>query len=231
MEMLPVFNETNITNTLSDSIKNNYLTLFSLNRTILGDKVTKTISGLIMQQLLTLIQSHQINEHIIFVIDEVAVVENPILCRFLSEARKYNLSLILAGQYFNQISDKLKEAIFANIINYYIFRVSRMDANLLVDNLDIKIPIEDTKETKIKLLSNLNNRECIVRVSNNDILIPSFKASTVNFTSIPRVIKEKDIKPSIPKIENKAPKANFTITNNINLSDILKLNSTNRKVN
>lgn len=231
MEMLPVFNETNITNTLSDSIKNNYLTLFSLNRTILGDKVTKTISGLIMQQLLTLIQSHQINEHIIFVIDEVAVVENPILCRFLSEARKYNLSLILAGQYFNQISDKLKEAIFANIINYYIFRVSRMDANLLVDNLDIKIPIEDTKETKIKLLSNLNNRECIVRVSNNDILIPSFKASTVNFTSIPRVIKEKDIKPSIPKIENKAPKANFTITNNINLNDILKLNSTNRKVN
>lgn len=231
MEMLPVFNETNITNTLADSIHNNYLTLFSLNRTILGDKVAKTISGLIMQQLLTIIQSNAINEHIIFVIDEVAVVENPILCRFLSEARKYNLSLILAGQYFNQISDNLKEAIFANVINYYIFRVSRMDANLLVDNLDIKIPIDDTKDTKIKLLSSLNNRECIVRVSNNDVLIPAFKASTINFTSIPRIKKEINVLSTFPKVEQPSTQTNFTIGNNINLNDILKINSTNRKVN
>ena len=124
MEMIPVFNSEEKTDNLKNTIHNNYLTLFSLDRTKLGDKVTKTISGLIMQQLLTLIQKHEIEEHIIFIIDEVAIIENPILSRYLSEARKYNLSLVLAGQYFNQISDELKNSIFANVINYFIFRVA-----------------------------------------------------------------------------------------------------------
>lgn len=236
MELLPVFNEEHITNNLKNSIENNFLTLFSLNRTILGDKVTKTISGLLMQQLLTLIQSNTFNEHIIFVIDEVAVVENPILCRFLSEARKYNLSLILAGQYFNQISPTLKEAIFANVINYYIFRVSRLDATLLVDNLDIKIPSDDSKETKIKLLSSLNNRECIIRVSNNNILFPSLKAKTLDFISIPR-IKSKTNYPTNNLINNNQNddeiknNTNFTLNSNISLNEILSINSTGRRVN
>ena len=70
----------------------------------------------------------KVEEHIIFVVDEVAVVENPILRRFLSEARKYNVSLVLAQQYFSQISDELQKSIFANVLNYYIFRVSISDA-------------------------------------------------------------------------------------------------------
>ncbi len=52
MEMIPVFNsEQNIAN-LKNTIKENFFTLFSLDRIKLGEKVTKTISGLIMQQLL-----------------------------------------------------------------------------------------------------------------------------------------------------------------------------------
>ena len=96
MEMIPVFNSEQTNENLKNTIHDNFLTLFSLDRTKLGDKVTKTISGLIMQQLLTIIQKQEIDEHIIFIIDEVAVVENPILSRYLSEARKYNLSLITA---------------------------------------------------------------------------------------------------------------------------------------
>ena len=98
-----------------------------------------------MQQLFTIVREKEIDEHIIFVIDEVATIENSILSRLLSEARKYNLSLVLIGQYFNQISDNLRNSIFANVINYYIFRVSKLDANILVDSLNMKIPLDDTK--------------------------------------------------------------------------------------
>lgn len=77
MEMLPVFNGAQSSNNLKDVVKNNFLTIFSLDRTRLGDKIIKTISGLIMQQLLTVIQKRDFDEHIIFIIDEVAVVENP----------------------------------------------------------------------------------------------------------------------------------------------------------
>ena len=230
MEMIPVFNDEQSSDNLNNTIHDNFLTLFSLDRTKLGDKVTKTISGLIMQQLLTLIGKRSFNEHIIFIIDEVAVVENPILSRYLSEARKYNLSLILAGQYFNQISDNLKNSIFANVINYFIFRVSKLDANVLVDNFNMKIPLDDTKERKIKLLTELQARECIVRIDSNGILLPAFKGKTIDYKSIPRVTNinnKKDI-----DINNNKNKTNskFSISSNVNLKDILISNSSSRKV-
>ena len=229
MEMIPVFNEQETKKNLKSTIYDNFLTLFSLDRTKLGDKVTKTISGLVMQQLLTIIQKCEINEHIIFIVDEVAVIENPILSRFLSEARKYNLSLILAGQYFNQISENLKNSIFANVVNYYIFRVSKLDANVLVDNFNIKIPLDDTRERKVKILTELNNRECIVRIDSSGILLPAFKATTLNYNSIPRIKNNIQTKTTnsnnLPKEKNK-----FKIGNSVNLKDILISNSSSRKV-
>lgn len=231
MEMIPVFNEDNIDKNLEDMINDNFLSIFSLDRTRLGDKVTKTIAGLVMQQLLTLIQCKRRDEHIIFIVDEVAVVDNPILARFLSEARKYNLSLVLAGQYFNQISDSLKNAIFANVINYYIFRVSKMDAMTLVDNFNMKIPIDDSKEQKIKILSELNNRECIVRISSNDVLLPAFKANTLDYQSIPRIKRKKEIfKYPQDNIDKSVQKKKFSIGSGVSLKDILVSNSSSREV-
>ena len=235
MEMLPVLNQENIPYNLEDTIKNNFLTLFSLDKTKIGEKALKTISGFIMQQLFTIAEKHLYQEHLIFIIDEVAVVENPILSRFLSEARKYNLSLILVSQYFNQISNNLKEAIFANVINYYLFRLSRNDANTIVDNLDFKIPLYNSKslaeqrEGKINMLSSLNNRECVTRISIEDKLIPAFKAKTTEFKSLPRYKKNK-LKLEIPP---KINKTNNPITFNlddIDIHNILSANSTSRMV-
>ena len=230
MEMIPVFNGKSSDNTIKDTIHDNFLTIFSLDRTKLGDKITRTISGLIMQQILTIVQSARMNEHIIFIVDEVAVVENPILSRFLSEARKYNLSLILAGQYFDQISSGLKDSIFANVVNYYLFRVSKQDAQTLVDNFDMKVPLDDTKDRKIKILSELNNRECIVRIDSKDVLLPAFKAKTMNFESIPRIEEEVfDIEEVKPNVEEKK-EIKFDIGSSINLKDILINTSSSRKV-
>ena len=228
MEMVPTFNNEQNKIGLKETINDNFLTLFSLDRTKLGDKVIKTISGLIMQQLLNIIGKNELKEHIIFIVDEVSVLQNPILERFLSEARKYNLSLILAGQYFNQLKDELKNSIFANVSNYYIFRVSKLDANVLVDNFNMKIPLDDTRERKIKLLTELNNRELIVRIDKNGIILPAFKATTLDFNSIPRVKKIEENR-KVEKIIPKKGKNNFKIDSNINLKDILIKNSTSRK--
>lgn len=229
MEMLPVFNTEEKTKNLKENIQDHFLTLFSLDRTKLGNQVTKTISGLIMQQLLTIIQKREIDEHILFIIDEVAVLENPILSRYLSEARKYNLSLILAGQYFNQISENLKNSIFANVVNYFIFRVSKLDANLLVDNFNMKIPLEDTREKKVKLLTELNDRECVVRIENNSILIPAFKATTLDFFPIPRILNSTETYSNFEREKGKKKGISFKINTNVCLKDILLKNSTSKK--
>lgn len=228
MTTIPVFNYENISSNLKKCINTNFLTIFSLNRIKLGDKVTKTISGLIMQQLLTLIQSQKFEEHIIFIVDEVSVVQNPILCRFLSEARKYNLSLYLAGQYFNQITQELRNSIFSNVVNYFVFKVSQVDATMLVDNFNMIVPLDDTKERKIKILTELNKRECVVRIDSKDILLPAFKARTLDFASIPR-IKTKEVASELldVKLENKTSK--FKTLGNVNLTSVLKMNSTKGK--
>jgi len=108
MKLLPAFQKEGQKPQIKDILQRNFLTIFSLDQSILGQKVTQTISGLIMQQLFELIQSYTYEEHILLVIDEVSLIENPILSRFLAEARKYNLSLILIQQYFTQISDSLQ---------------------------------------------------------------------------------------------------------------------------
>lgn len=231
MEMLPVFNLDYKFNSLKDTLDNNFLTLFSLNKIKLGDRVTKTIAGLIMQQVMNYIQKRYSDKQIIFIVDEVAVVENKILCRFLSEARKYNLSLVLAGQYFNQISDELKRCIFANVVNYYIFRVSRADALALVDNINMKIAVDDNVDNKVKILTELNNRECIVRIDSKDILLPAFKAKTLDYVSIPRIKVNKNIeKIAHNERDIKKSKFDFKMDNNISMKDILISNSTSRKV-
>ena len=229
MEMVPVFHEANLKEDLKDTIRDNFLTIFSLDRVKLGEKVTKTISGLIMQQLLTIIQQREIDEHIIFIIDEVAIVENPILCRYLSEARKYRLSVVLAGQYFHQISEELKNAIFANVFNYFIFRVSKQDALTLVDNFNMSIPLDNTKEKKVNLLTELNVRECVARIDSNDKLLPAFKAKTLDFQSIPRIkVFRETVKNSTEAKFQKSPK--FQVSHGISLKNILVKTSSSRKV-
>lgn len=226
LSLIPVFNDNSIRKDIKDSLLSNDFLLFSLDRCRLGDKVTKTISNLITAQMLNLIQSKVINSHIIFIIDEVALLENPMLPRLLSEARKYNLSLILAGQYFNQVSDDLKNSIFANVINYYIFRVSKLDAKLLTDNFNLKLYPNNDIEEQRKYLSELQNRECVIRINSNGILLPAFKTKTTDFISIPRKRVE-PITQVINQSNKMSNKINFSIGTDIKLNDIIL--STNRK--
>ena len=226
MEIIPVFNNDNVDDTLDKIINDNFLNIISLDRTKLGDSVTKTISGLVMQQLFTMLQKYTFDRHIIFVIDEVAVVENPILIKFLSEARKYSCSCVLAGQYFNQISEELKDSIFANVMNYYIFSVCRIDAAHLIKSISMKIPLNDTEEQKIKILTDLKNRECILRINQSGTLLPAFKGTTNDFESVPRIIGEnEDEKVSDA---NKLKSIKFNI-GNVSMRSLLEASSSSRK--
>lgn len=161
MQMIPVMNQTAALDSIATVIERNFLTVFSLNRLFLGDKPTRVIAGLLMQQIFLFAQHRDPKQHLLVIIDEVAVVENPILMRFLSEMRKYHVSVILAGQYFGQISAALRAGILANTSNYYIFRVSRSDAELLSQNLQLKLIGGHDPEDEKKLFTGLKARECL----------------------------------------------------------------------
>ncbi len=195
MQMQPSIANTNENAaSLAQLIGQNFLTVFSLNKVSMGEKVVKTVAGLLIQQIFLLAQARAFNEKVILIVDEVSVVQNPALASILAEARKYNLFVFLTQQYFGQIEKPLQDAIFTNVFNYYVFRVSEEDARALEGNLTIEIPKEillsekakGIKETevRVKMLIGLNNRECFLRLSNEGQILPCIKARTLDIASV-----------------------------------------------
>lgn len=116
---------------------------------------------------------------------------------------KYNLSLILIQQYFSQISEDVRKAIFANVSNFYVFRVSKSDAG---------------------------------------VLLPAFKAKTLDFTPCPNIIVNQILKKSVVLEDFKSIKQSikpslksektfsFGMDNSvISLNDIMASQSSSRK--
>lgn len=175
---------------LSKTIEDNFLTVFSLNKVSMGDKVVKTVAGLLIQQIFLLAQARVFNQRVLLIIDEVSVVQNPALASILAEARKFNLTVILTQQYFGQIEKDLRDAIFANTYNYYTFKVSEEDARALEGNLNIELPKElvetehekglKESEIRVKIMTELHPRECLVRVLAGGQVVPAVKARTLD---------------------------------------------------
>jgi CxxC-x17-CxxC domain-containing protein len=65
-------------------------------------------------------------------VDEFQNFATDSFANILSEARKYRLSLILAHQYIEQLSEKVKPAVFGNVGTMIVFRVGATDAEELV---------------------------------------------------------------------------------------------------
>lgn len=205
MQMQPSLagNDQNATS-LAQIINSNFLTTFSLNKVSMGEKVVKTIAGLLIQQIFLLAQARAFNQKVILIIDEVSVVQNPALASILAEARKFGLSVILTQQYFGQIEKNLQDAIFANVMNYYVFKVSEEDARALEGNLNIEIPkeiLESEKEkglkqseVRVQMLTSLHPREVFLRLSAGGQLLPCVKARTLDVALNPATSEQADLK-------------------------------------
>ena len=66
-----------------------------------------------------------------FYVDEFQNFANETFAEILSEARKYNLNLIIAHQYVAQMEEEVQAAVFGNVGTTVSFRVGPMDAELL----------------------------------------------------------------------------------------------------
>lgn len=66
-----------------------------------------------------------------FYVDEFQNFANETFAEILSEARKYNLNLIMAHQYVAQMEEEVQAAVFGNVGTTVSFRVGPLDAELL----------------------------------------------------------------------------------------------------
>ena len=66
-----------------------------------------------------------------FYVDEFQNFATPDFAQMLSEARKYNLGLILANQFVGQVDEQVRDAIFGNVGTLMSYRVGVQDASIL----------------------------------------------------------------------------------------------------
>ena len=66
-----------------------------------------------------------------FFVDEFQSFANESFANILSEARKYKLSLTIAHQYIEQMSEEVRAAVFGNVGSIITFRVGPFDAEVL----------------------------------------------------------------------------------------------------
>lgn len=71
-----------------------------------------------------------------FYVDEFQNFATPDFAQMLSEARKYNLSLILANQFVSQLDEEVRDAIFGNVGTLMSYRVGVQDASVLQREFD-----------------------------------------------------------------------------------------------
>lgn len=82
-----------------------------------------------------------------FYVDEFQNFANETFAEILSEARKYNLNLIIAHQYVEQMEEEVRSAVFGNVGTTVSFRVGPFDA----ETLEVIFSPEFMKEDLVNL--------------------------------------------------------------------------------
>ncbi|MDD4123080.1 MAG: TraM recognition domain-containing protein [Candidatus Pacebacteria bacterium] len=110
--------------------------IINLSIGLLGEENSSLLGALIITQIQMAAMSRANiefeNRHpFYFYIDEFQNFSTESFAKTLSESRKYNLRLILAHQYIEQLSEGVRAAIFGNVANLISFRVGPKDAIFL----------------------------------------------------------------------------------------------------
>jgi len=104
-------------------------------------------------------------------VDEFQNFATDSFATILSEARKYNLSLVVANQYMAQLREEVKNAVFGNVGTLITFRVGADDAAVLMKEF---APVFDAND-----LVNLNIYNIYLKLSIDGLTVPAFSAQTL----------------------------------------------------
>lgn len=104
-------------------------------------------------------------------VDEFQSFANESFADILSEARKYKLSLTIAHQYIEQMSEEVRAAVFGNVGTMVTFRVGAYDAEVLEKEFAPVFTAED--------LVNLGFVQIYLKLMIDGVTSPPFSASTL----------------------------------------------------
>lgn len=154
-------------------------------------------------------------------IDEFQNFSTDSFAEILSEARKYRLSLILAHQYVEQLSEVVRGAVFGNVGTTIVFRIGAADAEFMEREFTPVLTIED--------LVNLPKWKIYLKLMIDGVTSQPFSADTLP-DPVPELISNRDriiefsrqaygtsresLKPNVIQTENSNKNSNNNHSNN-----------------
>lgn len=138
--------------------------------------------------------------HFYFYVDEFQSFASDSFADILSEARKYKLSLTIAHQYIEQMSDEVRAAVFGNVGTMVIFRVGATDAEVFEKEFSPVFTAED--------IVNLGFIQIYLRLMINGIGSKPFSALSMPPIEKPAISYTKEIIENSRK-SNARPRSNI----------------------
>jgi hypothetical protein len=106
------------------------------------------------------------------IVDEFQNFATASFASILSEARKFNLSLIVAHQYVKQLDEAVSDAVFGNVGTIITFRIGADDAELLEKEFEPEFTAQD--------LVNLGFRQMYLKLMIDGVTSHAFSAMTMD---------------------------------------------------
>lgn len=174
--MRPVIAQQESVLNFRDIMDNKKILLVNLSKGRLGD-INSHLIGLLLVGKITMaalsrvdiVGKKDINDFYLY-IDEFQNVTTDSIATIFSEARKYRLSLTVAHQYIEQLDESIKNAVFGNVGNMIIHRVSPENATVFEAQLAPTFTPSDVLK-----LENLN---CYIKMLVNGVPVKAFNSKT-----------------------------------------------------
>lgn len=151
--------------------------LVNISKGRVGEDASRLLGGLLITKIQLAAMSRidiaqkERKDFVLFV-DEFQNFATSSFANILSEARKFNLSLVVAHQYVAQMDEQVRDAVFGNVGTIVSFRVGAEDADLLEKEFSPEFMAQD--------IVNLGKRELYLKLMIDGVASKAFSARTMD---------------------------------------------------
>ncbi len=169
--MRPIIAQEKSSFNFRDIMDNKKILLVNLSKGRLGD-INSSLIGLILVGKILMAALSRVDSFgkemapFYLYIDEFQNVTTPSISAILSEARKYQLSLNIAHQFIDQLSDGIRSSVFGNVGTICTYRVGAKDAEFLESQFSPTFVAKD--------IQNIDNYNAYIKMLSNGVPINPF---------------------------------------------------------
>lgn len=158
--------------------------LIDISKGKVGEDASRLLGGLLVTKIQIAAMSRadipmSERKDFVLIVDEFQNFATASFANILSEARKFNLSLVVAHQYVAQMDEAVADAVFGNVGTIVAFRVGAEDAELLEKEFSPEFLATD--------IVNLGKREIYLKLSIDGVASKAFSARTMDTIAIPAI--------------------------------------------